>query len=966
MHQPLPANPFPGLRPFEADEEPFFFGRELEIDELLRRLRFHRFLAVVGTSGCGKSSLIRSGLLPALESGQMVKASSSWRIGVMRPGADPIGRLAQALCHPDVLGTPMEGLDETARVLVEATLRRGSLGLADAVRQARLPADDNILVVVDQFEELFRFRRRGAGSRDEAVAFVRLLVEAARQTALPVYVVITMRSDFIGDCMEYPGLPEALNQSQYFVPRMTRDALRSAITGPVAVAGAQIAPRLVMRLLNDLGDNQDDLPVLQHALMRTWQVWAATGSGTPIDLSDYEAAGTLRHALSQHAEEAFAETGADRTVVERMFKALTDTYTDPRGIRRPTTVAALASIAGAEEGTILRLVEIFRRPGRSFLMPPPDVPLHPSTVVDISHESLMRRWTRLVGWAAEERAAAEFYVRLAREASWHDKGEAGLWGDPEVELGLRWRRETQPTAAWARRYDEAFDRAIGFLDASERERARQRSERRAHRIRRLVYAWTTAAVLALFALWAAYAAWVANRERSRAEANLGLARAAVDQTLLSTERDPAALGADVPQMRELRRELLEKARPFYEEFIAQDPDNDDLRYQQALAHDRLGDIHRALDRRDEAARAYEAAIALLAPLGAAFPDGLEYTQALANAYNDLGETWRMVAGRRADADRAYGEALRLQSALVDRVPTMRVYQQELARTYYNRGILYGQTAEPGGSDFRRAEDDFRRAIDRLTPLAADRTDLAAVQGLARAENNLASLVAADDARIAEARPLYERAVALHEALVAARPDNREYKLELAKFANNLADLYRRQQQLDLAERSSQQARSLLDDLVRPAPSLGIEQADAATLRGHILQSRGAAEAVSAYALAFQRFLDLERAAGALSLPDYHLRFGDLLVNMSALRASQPRLAGAEPLLADAARAYLAMGERALATGRRDDARMVSDSFAEIWPTIQGALGAARRSTLAAAHEDLEARIRAPRSAGGID
>ena len=133
------------------------------------------------------------------------------------------------------------------------------------------PPDDNILVVVDQFEALFRFQRsrQVPAARDEAVGFVKLLREASSQTEVPIYVVLTMRSDFIGECMEYPGLPEALNAGQYLVPRMTRDELGSAITGPVAVAGAEVAPRLVQRLLNEIGTDQDQLPVLQHALMRT-------------------------------------------------------------------------------------------------------------------------------------------------------------------------------------------------------------------------------------------------------------------------------------------------------------------------------------------------------------------------------------------------------------------------------------------------------------------------------------------------------------------------------------------------------------------------------------------------------------------------------------------------------------------------------------------------------------------------
>src|SRR5258705_13536812 len=104
MEPTSPRNPFPGLRPFEPVEDHLFFGREKETDDLLRRLGSHRFLSVIGTSGCGKSSLIRSGLIPSLHSGMMARAGSSWRVAILRPGEDPIGHLAVALDAPDVLG----------------------------------------------------------------------------------------------------------------------------------------------------------------------------------------------------------------------------------------------------------------------------------------------------------------------------------------------------------------------------------------------------------------------------------------------------------------------------------------------------------------------------------------------------------------------------------------------------------------------------------------------------------------------------------------------------------------------------------------------------------------------------------------------------------------------------------------------------------------------------------------------
>jgi hypothetical protein len=190
-------DPFPGLRPFEAGEEIIFRGRQQHTDELLRRLATHRFLAVVGTSGSGKSSLVRAGLRPALDRGYLAGATSRWRIAIMRPGMAPIENLANALRHPEALG----GADEAK---LGSTLRSSRLGLVETVRDAGLAPGESLLVVADQFEEIFRYQRRmvetdGGG---DAALFVNLLLTGAARPDAPIYVVLTMRSDFLGDCAQ--------------------------------------------------------------------------------------------------------------------------------------------------------------------------------------------------------------------------------------------------------------------------------------------------------------------------------------------------------------------------------------------------------------------------------------------------------------------------------------------------------------------------------------------------------------------------------------------------------------------------------------------------------------------------------------------------------------------------------------------------------------------------------------------
>jgi tetratricopeptide (TPR) repeat protein len=947
-------NPFPGLRPFEPDEDYLFFGREREIDELLRQLRYNRFLAVVGSSGCGKSSLVRSGLIPSLHSGMMAKAGSSWRVSILRPSEDPIGHLAAALNAPGVIGTTDEELASTSRVLLEAALRRGTLGLVDAVRHARIPADDNLLVLVDQFEELFRFQRSRTieNSRDEAVAFVKLLLEAANQKTIPIYIVLTMRSDFIGDCMEYPGLPEALNASQYLVPRLTRDELRSAIAGPVAVAGGAIAPRLVLRLLNDLGNDQDQLPVLQHALMRTWDHWEHSHRpDTAIDISDYEAVGTLRHALSRHAEEAYFDTGTDRNrfVTEKIFKALTDTVTDSRGVRRPCSVAELAAVAEVPEADVIQIVDVFRRPGRSFLMPPPVVPLTSETIVDLSHESLMRCWTRLIKWAEDERTSATIYLRLTRAAAWFEEGSAGLWRDPELELGLRWKRENHPTAAWARRYDPSFERAMQFLDRSEQERDRENAERAAARRRQWRQLQVTAALLAALLIVAVWSGLAARRARQLAELNLHDARRAVDESLSLIDRNPADLGIDHPQIIEFRRDLASRAQSFYAEFIKREPDSEDLRQGIAFAHFRLGQVNRILEDPAKAAAEYRQAIEQFEGLARDYPDKAIYRQALGNSYNWLGETLRPASDAYADAKNAYDRAIAIQQELRHADPANTDYQQELARSHSNRGILYSNASDEATVSL--AEQDFREAIRLLEPVQGKSGMPPPAQELARALNNLGSLLASRN-QIAEAQRLYEAAVHIHEGLAAIQPQNREFGLELAKFYNNLADVLREQGSLDPASRYNGLAHQIIQNMARPAPSLGIERADAYNLRARIVETRNRAEALADYRRSLELYRNLLGDDLAWHLLDFHNRFGDLLVNLGVLRGEDQNLAEARVLLTEALDSYLAVARKVLASGSSTEASYVVDNLSRAVSSLPDR----DRQQLASKYQDLQNKL----------
>ena len=455
-------NPYPGLRPFDTSEAHLFFGRDQQISELIARLERNRFVAVVGVSGSGKSSLVSAGLIPALQHGRVTDSSARWRIVVGRPAGAPFANLAGKLSEA--------GLDP-------APLPQSSYGLIHVAQQ--LPPDESLLLVVDQFEELFRYkdlqavteesRRQHEQAAAEAYEFVQVLLAGSRYQP-PVYVVITMRSDYLGHCAEFRDFPEALNECQYLIPRLTRDQRRLAIECPLGAT--QISPALVQRMLNDAGDEPNQLPILQHALMRTWSQWRKSDpeQKRKIELQDYEDAGGFQNALDKHADAVWNALDADthRDLAKRIFQRLTEKVQAGREVRRPSTVRELASVAQVSADEVKSVVGHYREEGCNFLTSP-DRELTEDSVIDISHESLIRGWKELKDWIEEEANWGGWYRRL-EDRKWLN---SAYLVEPELDLALQARQHGRWNEAWAQRYVSSsltYNDVVDFLEESSQAR----------------------------------------------------------------------------------------------------------------------------------------------------------------------------------------------------------------------------------------------------------------------------------------------------------------------------------------------------------------------------------------------------------------------------------------------------------------------------------------------------------------
>ena len=415
--------PYKGLNYFDESDADLFVGRE----ELTNLLTEHvlsisaanetRFLAVIGASGSGKSSLVRAGLVPAL---RWNKASADWHIHILTPTTHPLESLATSLTLENAsVATTATLMDDFAQDT--RSLHIFARRILQENRNARL------LLVIDQFEELFSLCR----TEEERVSFIGNLFGAASEADGPVNVVITLRADFYANCANYTHLRNALARNQEYIGAMNDEELRRAIEEPAQRGHWDLEEGLVERLLIDVGREPGALPLLSHALMETWQ----RRRGRKMTLSGYESTGGVRSAIAETAEAVFSDrfTSEQRSIARRIFLRLTE-------LGNETTAAETRRRATFEE-LILKPEE--ENNTRDVLKSLADARLITTreNTVEVAHEALIREWHTLRGWLEENREGLRLQRQLteaAQEWSEMDRSSDVLYRGARLAQAQEW------------------------------------------------------------------------------------------------------------------------------------------------------------------------------------------------------------------------------------------------------------------------------------------------------------------------------------------------------------------------------------------------------------------------------------------------------------------------------------------------------------------------------------------------
>jgi WD40 repeat protein/tRNA A-37 threonylcarbamoyl transferase component Bud32 len=419
--------PFKGLASFEPVDADYFFGRERLVAELVARVVGVGFLGIVGPSGSGKSSVLRAGLLPSLAGG-VLPGSDGWRRLLLRPGERP--------------------LDELRRVLVS--------GARDPLAEAleALPANERLLLAVDQFEELFTACRSDA----ERTAFADTLARAAADPDGRALVVIALRADFYGRLAAYPRLAELLGGNHVLVGPMQASEFRRVVEQPAGRVGLRVEPELADALVDDVEGEPGALPLLSTALLELWQ----KRQGNALTLAAYRESGGVHGAVARLAEDTYARIpGGSRQLVRAVMLRLVGEDEGDALVRRRAPLAELDLERNEDVADVLATLADSRLVTVS------------EGSVEVAHEALLREWPRLRDWIEEDtegRRLRRHITQAATEwdAAGRDQGE--LYRGARLAAALDW------TA------DHALD--VNELEREFVTESREASEQETKRVRR--------------------------------------------------------------------------------------------------------------------------------------------------------------------------------------------------------------------------------------------------------------------------------------------------------------------------------------------------------------------------------------------------------------------------------------------------------------------------------------------------
>ena len=449
--------PYIGIRPYFENESHLFFGRKRQIDDILALLQTQRLIHLVGPSGSGKTSLVQAGLFPTLKKGHPGIAGREWSICTFRPGISPVANLSHALCSADLLypGLPTSSSDPQ---YFESILRKSNKGIIELYKQSDIAGKKNLLMVVDQFEDIFIHDMPNPA---EINVFLDNLLRPSKEIETAIYVLFVLRSENVSGLFNYRKFQEQLAESQYVLPRLRKIELVEIIEETLKLNGQSIDKPTIDILSKDF----TNLLSLQFLLLK-----ATENGASKIDENLYQSLGELSNCVSLDLEYLLNnQIVSSKTNLEKWFRAISSDEN-----RFCLSFEESAKLCECSVDDFQKFIQPFNSNGRFWLdiIPPVISSVNPvffnNHLICLKYPEIFKFWPTFKFWVEKERQSKDELLYLVSAAIKFETGATGLLKQPDLDIALKWFNKENPSHVWADTYTKDFTKAIQFLKLSEK------------------------------------------------------------------------------------------------------------------------------------------------------------------------------------------------------------------------------------------------------------------------------------------------------------------------------------------------------------------------------------------------------------------------------------------------------------------------------------------------------------------
>jgi tetratricopeptide (TPR) repeat protein len=772
--------PYRGLLHFREEDAPFFFGREAAIDQLARAVQRQPFVAVAGASGSGKSSVVRAGLVPRLRSDRR----TGWETVILVPTDQPLKALARALVP--LLEPTMGEVDRLAQAAKLAEhLRSGTISLYDIVERIleKQPGTDRVLIIVDQFEELYTLMAdEEAGRR-----FLDELLSASAGAGSKAGVALTVRGDFVGRTLAYRPLSDRLQDAQINLGPMTRQELESAIRKPAEKIQLEFESGLVRRILDAVGDEPGNLPLLEFVLKELWE----KRRGRVLLNEVYDAIGGLRGAVATKADELFRDLSLpEQKILQRVFLRIVRPSESGLDTRRR---AAFTELPPESVDLVIKLAN------ERLLVTNQSAS---AQTVEVAHEALISNWDTLRSWVNEDREFLLWRERLGTLLKEWERAEESvetlLRGPLLIEAQKWFDRRSQDLSDQERKFISASRVLRERLVREERERqereieaarelakeqksraelseAREKEQKEAARkLRRRAIVAAGAAIAALILLVMSVLWWRAAQKQAR---------------IANVQRKAAQAQAQIAETRRLDAQVSEKKAN-----DARDQADGLINFMLFDLHDKLEPIGR-LAILDEIAKRSKEYLDTL-PKELVTPSRLEQQAAMLDNLGDV----RSAQGKLREALDAYQQGLKIRQTLVERNHSNGGWKRDLSVSYGKVGDVLAAQGK-----LREALNLYQQSLDIRQTLAQQDTSNAGWQRDLSVSHEKVGHVLVAQGKLQEALDLYQRSLNIRQTLTSQDQSNPGWQRDLSTSYEKVGDVLVAQGKLQGALNAYQQS-----------------------------------------------------------------------------------------------------------------------------------------------------------------